>query len=457
MLYKKEGFRNFIAVDPRTKDRLMDGDIEFRFVGMNPQNFDPAWMKGYPDWKVSQKTPDEYELEDIIRTSAQMGSTVVRDYTLSVGETRNGIERHVMAPGVFSETAFERLDKIFEYCNKYEVRLILGLVDFQENIGRISTYAEWRGKEKEEFFTDPQVITDFKMTIDYVTNRYKDEKALLCWETGNEMPIDDNTDKWVREITGYIKSKDPNHLIEDGRLGGYNGIPRISEDSLSNPYVDIIGGHYYHWVQGIDYAAYCAEDRAQTKGRKVYIVEEFGYANADLSVYHSLLDEVITNGTSGVMIWALAHRNKNGGFYWHDGNHAAMGEFWTYHWPGFETGRSYNETETFDLMRKHAYEIRGMEMPPMPVPEKPFLLPSDKCGYLNWRGSTGATSYDVEKASFIDGPWTIIGKDITDCTKGYEALFIDREAASEENPGCYYRVIAKNNEGVSNPSNIIKS
>lgn len=441
-----EPFINFIAVDSVSKDRLMDGDKEFRFIGINAQDFYPVWMKGFPGWGYKYVDTDDFELEDIIKSASQMGATVIRYYALSAGDAKNGVEMHVMGPGMFSEAAFGRLDKIFELCGKYRVRLILGLVDYWDTVGGITTYANWRGKKKEDFFTDPQIMADFKLTIDYVTKRYKDEKALLCWETGNEFPINEDTDSWTRDISKYIKSKDPNHLVEDGQFG-------ISPDSLSNPYIDIVNNHYYHWVQGSDYAAYCRSDKKLSKGKKVFLVEEFGYAGANLKIYHNLLDEAIKNGTSGVMIWALAHHNKKGGFYWHDGYDKTMGDYWTYHWPGFISGSTYNEIETLNLIRSHAYEIRGLNVPEMPVPDPPTLLAIDTVQSINWQGSAGASSYDVERATSITGPWELVGSDISDAVKGFNSLFNDTGA--EAGVVYYYRVKAKNVSGTSEPSNVV--
>ncbi|MHB1484852.1 MAG: hypothetical protein ACYCYI_09335 [Saccharofermentanales bacterium] len=440
-------FTNYITLDSTTHDKLKDGANEFRFMGMNIQAFDPVWLVGYPRWDAgAYKNPTDYELEDIIKTVAQMGGTVVRDYSLSVGATVNGVERHVMAVDTFSDEAFARLDRIFELCNEYGIRLILGLVDYQDTIGGVSTYSGWRSKTKDEFFTDATVIADFKKTIDFVTNRYKDEKALLCWETGNEFPINANTDSWTRTISAYIKSKDPNHLVADGRLG-------ISNDSLTNSNVDIVVNHLYHWVQGYDYDQYCSDDKDATTGKKAYIVEEFGYAGADQTIYHDLLTEAISNGTSGVMLWALAHHNDKGGFYWHDGYYAGVGDYWTYHWPGFASGSSYNEIDTLTLMRNHAYEIRGLSVPSISTPDTPEMLPIDSVRCINWRGSTGANSYDIERATSINGPWTLVGDNISDATKWAPALFDDKSAIG--GTAYYYRVKANNTSGTSSASNVV--
>jgi len=45
---------------------------------------------------------------------------------------------------------------------------------------------------------------------------YKEEKAILGWETGNELEVPDFA--WTREIAAYIKSLDKNHLFNRGNI-----------------------------------------------------------------------------------------------------------------------------------------------------------------------------------------------------------------------------------------------
>jgi mannan endo-1,4-beta-mannosidase len=88
-------------------------------------------------------------------------------------------------------------------------------------VGGRAEYADFRGKSKDDFWTDPQLIADFEQTIHFIltrTNtitgiRYCNNKSVLCWETGNEIS---SPAAWTHEIASYIKSLDPNHLVMDG-------------------------------------------------------------------------------------------------------------------------------------------------------------------------------------------------------------------------------------------------
>ncbi|MDZ7721267.1 MAG: fibronectin type III domain-containing protein [candidate division KSB1 bacterium] len=104
-------------------------------------------------------------------------------------------------------------------------------------------------------------------------------------------------------------------------------------------------------------------------------------------------------------------------------------------------------------MREKAFEIQGLDNPMPPVPNAPVLLPIDHVAQISWRGSTGARAYDVQRSLSAKGPWATVGYNISDAATQYMPLYHDRDAR----PGttCFYRVIAKNASGWSNPSNVM--
>ena len=89
-------------------------------------------------------------------------------------------------------------------------------------------YADFRNKKAEDFWTDPRLISDYEKTVEFIINRkntftnnfYKDDKAILAWETGNELHAPFS---WTSQISIYIKTLDKNHLIIDGTA--YHIIP----------------------------------------------------------------------------------------------------------------------------------------------------------------------------------------------------------------------------------------
>ena len=135
---------------------------------------------------------------------------------------------HVRARASSTKRRFRALDKVIEVARRKGLRVIIPFVDQGKWWGGIGEYAAFRGKQPDDFWTDPQIIADFKATIRYVLTRkntytgvaYRDDPAIFGWETGNEI---DSTPEWTRRIAAYIKQLDPNHLVIDGR--SLHGVP----------------------------------------------------------------------------------------------------------------------------------------------------------------------------------------------------------------------------------------
>ena len=188
----------------------------------------------------------------------------------------------------------------------------------------------------------------------------------------------------------------------------------------------------------------------QIAGKKAYVVGEFGFVPLD--GVEKVINATITSGAAGAMVWSLRFHNRDGGFYWHSEG-ASDNAYKAYHYPGFATGETYQETALLKLMRVKAFAIRGLPAPPIEAPAPPVLLPIPSAAEISWQGSVGASSYDVERAMTTDGPWTLVGMDVDDSRVQYHQLFSDNYA--EPGSHYYYRVRAKNAAGVSAPSNIV--
>ncbi len=432
-------------------DQLFEGDKPYRFISFDLPNLqmieDNMPFTETNPWRL----PDEFEIRDALMTVRQMGGTVVRTYVLSVVRTNDppGTPRHVLGPGKFNEEAFRELDLTLKIANEQGIRLIIPLVDNWKWQGGRAEYASWRGKDRDDFWTDPQLIADFKETIRFVltrTNtltgvRYCDDKAILCWETGNEISA---TTEWTREIARYIKSLDTNHLVMDGRAGP------LQPELLAIPEIDIVTTHHYpnsRWTNS--FAQLIQKNAAVAKGKKPYVVGEFGFVPTEQMA--AAMQAIIDTGISGGLLWSLRFRDRDGGFYWHSepsGGNLYKG----FHWPGSAMGAAYDETNLMAITRRYAFAIRGLTPPPIPVPAPPRLLPITDAAAISWQGSVGAASYTVERAPKADGPWTMAGTNIDESFVQYRPLFNDESAPKG---GWYYRVRAKNEAGLSEPSNVV--
>jgi hypothetical protein len=91
-----------------------------------------------------------------------------------------------------------------------------------------------------------------------------------------------------------------------------------------------------------------------------------------------------------------------------------------------------------------------MTPPPFELPQAPLLIDTNDVAAISWQGSPGASSYNVERAENKNGPWIVVGRNISDADFQYRPLFNDTTA--EIGKSYYYRVIAKNSVGLSEHS-----
>ena len=447
-----QGFQNFITA---SGSKLMDGNKPYRFISFNVPTLN--YQEDEMAFQVTNPyvLPDEFEMRDVFKTVREMGGQVIRIYTIPVKNKNFPPESptYVEGPGKFNEEAFKVTDMMLSLANEYGIRIIFSLLNNHQWMGGRPNYADFRGKTADEFWTDPQLIDDFKLTVHFVINRkntltgvkYRDDKAILCWETGNELfsPVE-----WTNEICRYIRSLDKNHLIMDGYFAG--GKRTVREESVLEPSIDILSSHHYE-SNSYEITKNIRRNLDVIKGRKPYVIGEFGFIST--SGVESVLDSVIANTyVSGALIWSLRHHRRHGGFYWHS-EPLGNGIYKAYHWPGFDTGEKYDEKNLLSVYRKKAFEIQNMKVPDVSVPEPPVLLPVENVYSISWQGSTGASGYHIGRSETKNGPWKLVGYNVSDAEIPYFPVFHDESAI----PGkkYYYRIIAVNASGVSKESNIV--
>ena len=425
-------FTNFIT---RSGDKLMDGGSEFRFISINspmlPLNLEGPWRR-----------TDPWEMEDALKSIAQMGGTVTRVYVFSMqGNGYGGTKVHYYGDGNYDEDLFVDFDKMLQIAEENGIRIFIPFIDQWNHIGGFTDFSRLNGGGN--FFTDTLVIQRFKNFISYILNRrntftgekYKDCKAILAWETGNEL---DGPESWSRDISAFIKSIDSNHLVADGRY--CYGI--ASEESVDDPNMDIYDSHTYS-PNNADRIALIRGGRNVTIGKKVFIMGEFGYKPNEYAGMDGFLNTVISSGISGAMIWSLRSHSKDGGFYTY-----SEASLYVYQWPGIDE----DAVNVLNILRNHAFEIRGLPVPERPIPEAPVMLSCSTVAGVNiikWKGSVGAENYDIQRGTSVSGPWTTVGVGVLENQYPYQPF---RDITASENDYYFYRAIANNISGSSPPS-----
>ncbi|MCF7885007.1 MAG: cellulase family glycosylhydrolase [Candidatus Marinimicrobia bacterium] len=443
-------FKYFIT---KENNLLMQGEEVFRFISYNIPNLNFVEDELTFTRKHAYGLPTEYEIRDALESTKQMGGRVVRTYTIPVrkqNENEN-IPKYVLAPGEFNEEAFQCMDTMLAVANQVGIRLIVPLLNNWKWMGGRPQYAAFRDKPADEFWTDPQLREDFKKTIEYVLNRkntvtgvkYKNDRAILCWETGNELQ---SPQEWTHVMIEYIKSIDKNHLVMDGRSD-----PVINDRVINDPVTDIVTTHHYesnpekmldHINQSI---------KKVKNSDKAYIIGEFGFFGTPAieKVLNTTISQEIISGS---LIWSLRYHREKGGFYWHS-EPLGRGIFKAYHWPGFPSGEEYDERNLLELMREKAFEIQNKPIPERYPPSPATLLPIDNIANIAWKGSAGASGYDIQRSHSQAGPWETIEKDISDASVQYYPIYHDQSA--QIGRSYYYRIISKNKAGSSKPSNVV--
>eukprot|EP00216_Chloropicon_sp_CCMP2111_P003538 CAMPEP_0198241858 /NCGR_PEP_ID=MMETSP1446-20131203/6819_1 /TAXON_ID=1461542 ORGANISM="Unidentified sp, Strain CCMP2111" /NCGR_SAMPLE_ID=MMETSP1446 /ASSEMBLY_ACC=CAM_ASM_001112 /LENGTH=118 /DNA_ID=CAMNT_0043924749 /DNA_START=20 /DNA_END=373 /DNA_ORIENTATION=- len=117
--------------------------------------------------------------------------TVMR--TWAFGETENGLQPKA---GEFNEEVFQALDYVIDTSAKYNIHLILAIVNYWPEFGGMESYVKWctgstsiEGLSVSEFYNNPLCQQMYKNTMQTLMNRnntingrvYKNDPTILGW------------------------------------------------------------------------------------------------------------------------------------------------------------------------------------------------------------------------------------------------------------------------------------
>lgn len=467
-------FEHFITRDGH---RLMDGDHEFRFAGIHAPELhrieDDARGVCEADprgWGQYFKWPTADEQENWIKSLVYSGHKAMRVYVLSVATPWDAAcerETHILPPATpgamprLNEAAMVHYDRMIALADKHGLRLILPFIDH---------WKWWGGREQlAAFYDEPETALHdlnsktyaaYLHIIEQVITRkntltgreYRDEKAIMAWETGNELK--ESTPEFVQKTAAFVKSLDQNHLFVDGTYLS------ILASSLEDPNVDIISNHFYTTNNNND-PEQVWKDLRTIDARKVYLIGEFGLKDA--AGLDAIMQTAVTAThkgarAAGAFIWGWRGHRHDGGFYWHK---EYTGHY-SYRLPGFPEAEANEEQAVVDLVRKAQAQMAGLsQVPSLPVPEAPKLRDiADPAKAINWMGAPLASTYRIERATSEKGPWKTLADKVSDGMLEFnpaeQALFAD-SSKLKAGRAYFYRVYARNESGESPPSNVVKA
>eukprot|EP00210_Caulerpa_lentillifera_P005910 g5650.t1 len=198
----------------------------------------------------------------------------MRDSSLTVGRFfGHGIDHSTLVlqtrPGQYNKKGLFALDLVLAAASKRGLRMVLTLTDNWTEADSKKQFANWAGKDADEFYTDPQIKSWFKDHINFMTSRvnsitgiaYRDDPVIFSWNLINEPRCEchvrgcspscrDRMQSWIEEMANHLKSMDPNHMVTVGEEGFFS-----YESGLHGSNPDAQKGHDWAVKSGQDFIA----------------------------------------------------------------------------------------------------------------------------------------------------------------------------------------------------------
>ncbi|KAL2170443.1 hypothetical protein VTG60DRAFT_4823 [Thermothelomyces hinnuleus] len=217
----------------------------------------------------------------------------------------------------------QRLDYVVESAEKRGVKLIINFVNNWDDYGGMNAYVKAFGGTKEGWYTNARAQAQFKKYIQAVVSRYAKSDAVFAWELANEPRCKGcSTDviyKWATDISAYIRSLDPSHMITLGDEGF--GLPgdgtypyQYSEgvDFVKNLKIKDLDFGTFHmypdsWGVPYSFANGWIKSHADAckAANKPCLLEEYGaYARCDIQKpWQQTALSLAADGVSGDLFW----------------------------------------------------------------------------------------------------------------------------------------------------------
>src|ERR1700722_11126115 len=451
----RPGRPGFVA---RSGDMLLLNGRQFRFSGKNI-----FWGGLDDDERIGLNYPTPFRVDSALQTVVDMGETVIRCQTCGISTgTPFSVEPRL---GAFSQRALRRIDYFIARAQRYGLKVVIPLTDnYGYYLGSYCDYTSWlrlippsdcpSAAAVSAFYDNQKAVAAFEKYIGVLLNhvnrytgvRNKDNPAIMAWETGNEMPYGvggrAELSRWTAKISAFIRSQDNSQLIMDGAL--YQ-----EPDDLELPDVDIIDTHFYPLsTQNLSKDA----DLAEAADKPMVVGE---YAWNDTSQLEAFLTDIQqTPDSAGDIYWDLQPQNDLFGYVEHyDG--------YQLHYPGDNSDVSddtgdpliarSSDASAVASLRAHAFAMSATPVPASPVPPAPAMTNVERVvsatagsgNLLEWRGSPGAASYVVQRATAsAGGPWTTVA---TVDAGVLETPYLDSRGGA--GPHLWYRGAAVNAAG----------
>jgi mannan endo-1,4-beta-mannosidase len=322
---------------------LLDGR-PFRFVGANVA--------------VMYRDEDRASMPETLRQAAQMGIKVVRVWASGEGgpndvkpiaDFNDWPRTHSFRnkANEWNEAEFVFLDQVIAEAARNDLRVQLCLVNWWRDTGGVTQYLRWAGisgadddkypfgindEKAMQFYRNEAARALYRQHVEKIATRrntvtgilYRDDPTIFGYELINEGKCItgrwEERRAWIAEMSAYLKSLDPNHMIAPGIWGYRTAAERrewLKDHAL--PSIDYCDVHNYPRTDHDSFV-----DSPQTLGEfianrvaaaatvnKPLVFGEFGmsldgYNGAtQLDWFRAYFDHTARDGAGGTMFWIL--------------------------------------------------------------------------------------------------------------------------------------------------------
>src|SRR2546423_6792389 len=330
-------------VQARAGRFVVDGR-PFRFVGANVA--------------VMYRDDDRARMPETLRQAAELGIKVVRVWASGEGgpndvqpiaDFNDWPRTHSFRnrPEEWNETEFAFLDQVLVEAARNNLRVQLCLVNWWRDTGGVTQYLRWAGingadddkapfginnEVAMQFYTNETARRLYREHLEKIVARrnsvtgtmYRDDPTIFGYELLNEAQC--VTGRWEErrarfaEMSSYLKSLDPYHLIAPGDWGYRSAAERrewLKDHALPN--IDYCDVHHYPINDGDLFVTSTEALRdfianrvaAAYSLKKPLVFGEFGMGPegykgiSEIDWYRAYFDHTAREGAGGTMFWTI--------------------------------------------------------------------------------------------------------------------------------------------------------
>lgn len=329
-------------------------------------------------------------IDQQLQHAQQMGARVIRVFTAC---------KHISP-----QEAGNRLQNVLDRCQQRRMFVIAALTDLyndtpfhpQGDDPYYTPVSDGHTLLNEQWFRGGYRL-NYLALADHLVTRFREHPALLAWEIGNELKLDNQPEvliKFMHDVARFIRQRDHNHLITTGMISTHHAHMMHRQDLQQqlyrSPDIDFLTIHAYnrHMVSERvepddprrDEKVHKNDDsRLAAEVRKPFIVEEAGFDAGRGQKRDGMVAEDMVlwfdRGAQGYMQWGFMATDFDNG----DGDRAS----------GMDRGIHHDDwDELYRTYLKQAGDLERQAGNLAPAPHQPAPMPGFQIGQIVYTTTT---------------------------------------------------------------------